>query len=60
MVTIRDKDRPYWSDRSHRYYVVGRTKKSAMQQAKRMAGYSVSESTTRAGIVSVEVLERLS
>lgn len=59
MVTIRDVDGPHWSKRSQRYYVVAKTQKSAVQQAKRMAGYSIEEALNRAGVDEAIVLETL-
>lgn len=65
MVVVRDYELswpdPLGSSQNvvRRYYVVSRTRKSAIRQAKMMAGYPAEESAGRAGIVKIVVLEEL-
>lgn len=68
MVTVRDCEttwsgggwaggRPERVERRH--YVVAMTRKSAMRQAKVLAGYPAEETSARAGIMSIHELEDL-
>lgn len=53
-----DGDGRAWKQRRS-HYVVGTSDRSAIRQAKRMAGYSEKASETRGNVVHLEVIERI-
>lgn len=54
------KDGWYWTNQVGRHYVVARTVKDAISQAKRMAGYvTTKDRMSRRGVHLVEVLSEL-